>query len=128
MDTQSIFVISGVVLIVVFVLLVLGTMALGSEKFQNLTPLLPLNPKQGTHQKSGIPGVGFRNATGFYNNLDDGLRGTSLVGVEEILTKRFPIAIETPVNWFSTQPLVDQETRLGTNMGKLPKKDCPCNP
>jgi hypothetical protein len=126
MDTQSIFVISGVVLIVVFVLLVLGTMALGSEKFQNLTPLLPLNPKKVTHQKSGIPGVGFRNATGFYNNLDDGLRGTSLVGVEEILTKRFPIAIETPVNWFSTQPLIDQETRLGTNMGKLPKEDCPC--
>lgn len=59
---------------------------------------------------------GFENGAKKECNKHNSLKGTSLVGVAEVETNRFPIVIETPMNWYSTQPLVG--TTLGTNMGR----------
>lgn len=130
MDTHTIFIVSVVVIIVIFILVLLATIALSGESFKDLTPFLPMTTEKRENNEVIDPyvpqNIRFRDATKFYEGLDDGLKGTSLVNVSEILTNRYPIAIETSTNWYSTQPLIGNEISLGTNEGKLPKSMCGC--
>lgn len=132
MNQHSIFIISIVVIIVIFVFLVLATMALSSEKFQDLSPLLPAKPYNFDFGKimmdTNVPqNLRFKDATPFYQELDNGLNGTSLKNISEVISQRHPIAIETSTNWYDTQPLITGVETLGTNNGSLPKAMCICN-
>lgn len=124
MDNHSTYIISTVVIIVIFLLILLATMSLSKESFQTLAPAKFTIPKQGNFVDTNVPqGLKFKNATSFYQDLDDGLKGTPLVNVSEVLSNRFPIAIETPMNWYSTQPLATPIT-VGTQKGKSGKCGC----
>lgn len=132
MNQHSIFIISIVVIIVIFVFLVLATMALSNEKFQDLSPLLPAKPYNVDFGKTiidtNVPqNLRFKNATPFYEELDNGLNGTSLKNISEIISQRHPIAIETSINWYDTQPLITGFETLGSDNGSLPKAMCICN-
>ena len=135
MDSHTVFIISVVIIIVIFTFLVLATMTLSSEKFKNLSPMpisefmndkMNLNPFGHVVDTYVPQDIKFKNATPFYDGLDDGLMGTSLENVSEVLSKRYPIAIETSTNWYNTQPLVGEGT-LGTDSGALPHSKCGCN-
>lgn len=118
MDNHSTFIISIVVIIVIFLLVLLATMTLSKESFQNLQPLLPAKYKK-VKQKfldTIVPqNLKIKNSTERYKKLEDGLNGTSLVNVTDVISNRHPISIETSTNWYSTQPI---PSMVGTNMGK----------
>lgn len=97
MDPHTIFIVSVVVIIAIFVIMLLATITLCSEKFTS---------------------VNTEDDKDFERYRDPDFEGTSLVEITDFLTRRHPIAIETPTNWYSTQPVVSRKTVLGTDMGK----------
>ncbi len=123
------FVISIVVIIVIFVFLLLGCMAMYREKFTNpgALPMTPSKLKRKFEDNYVPSNLGYSDITGYYNSLDEGLAGTSMVNVSAIDSKRFPIMLEIPTNWYNTQPMVLKSQSLGSNNGKLPKSDCLCD-
>ena len=93
-------------------------MTLSSEKFQNLTPLLPANytnVKQKFLDTVVPQNLKIRDATERYEKLGNGLNQTPLINVTDIISNRHPISVETSTNWYSTQPIPGS---VGTNMGK----------
>lgn len=128
------FVITIVVIIVIFVFLLFGCLALGKETFVNpgMKPLSKnpyLNAKKTNKEfiDTYVPSnLGYSDITGYYNSMDNTLKGTSLVNVSAIDSKRYPIMIETPTNWYNTQPMILKNTNVGSDWGKLPKSDCIC--
>ena len=128
------FIITIVVIIVIFTLLLLGGFCISKESFTN-PGLKPLSKNPGLNAKKTnnkfidtlVPeNLGYSDITGYYNGLEDGLKGTSLVNVSSIDSARYPIMIETPTNWYNTQSLILEQANLGTNEGKLPNSDCFC--
>lgn len=97
MDSHTIFILSVVVIIAIFVIMLLAAIALCSEKFSSVKPFTKSEED---------------------DYRDPSFEGTSLVEVTDFLTRRHPIAIETPTNWYSTQPVISRKTVLGTNLGK----------
>jgi len=86
-----------------------------------------LNAKKTNSQfiDSYVPSnLGYSDITTYYNSMDDTLKGTSLVNVSAVDSKRYPIMIETPTNWYNTQPMVLKDINVGSNWGKLPMSDC----
>lgn len=122
MEMSKLFIVGTVIVIVVFVLVIIGLVCLNGESFKNLESFSNKFSKPKFLDTLVPANLGFRNSTTFYEDLDDGLKGTPLVNVSEVLTNRYPIAIETSTNWYSTQPLISS---VGTDEGKL--SDCNCD-
>ena len=127
------FVIAIIVIIVIFVFLLFGCLTM-KESFTNpgMKPLTKnpfLNAKKTNSQfiDSYVPSnLGYSDITTYYNSMDNTLKGTSLVNVSAVDSKRYPIMIETPTNWYNTQPMVLKDINVGSNWGKLPMSDCIC--
>ena len=114
---HNLFIVAVVVVITIFVLCIIGIVFMNGEEFTNF-----VNEKPQKAFDSVVPSnLGYRDATSFYQNIGDGLKGTPLVNVTESVSNRYPIAVEVSTNWYSTQPLTSS---VGTNNGKL--SDCMC--
>lgn len=125
MRSHNLFIVSVVIIIVIFILVILGILFSQGEKFTNPSGLSKNSVLSKPFYDTVVPdNLKYKNATPFYEDLDDGLKGTSLVNVSEVLSNRFPIAIETSTNWYSTQPLINA---VGTDNGKLHESECMCN-
>jgi len=104
-------------------------MAMYKENFINpgSLPMPPSKLKRKFNDNYVPSNLGYSDITSYYNNLDNGLEGTSMVNISAIDSKRFPITLEIPMNWYNTQPMVLKSQSLGSNEGKLPSSDCLCD-
>lgn len=108
---MSIFVISIVIIIVIVCITLIGLAAFNKESFIDIY---------------ASPYAKYKDDTKTYNDIDDSLKGTPIVNVSSVDTNRFPIAIETTMNWFSTQPLVLDTKYNNLEKLKLSPTDCDC--
>ena len=90
-------------------------------------PYLNAKKTNSRYLESYVPSdLGYSDITGYYDSMDDALDGTSLVNISAIESKRFPIMLETPTNWYNTQSMILKDASIGTDKGKLPKSECIC--
>lgn len=100
MDTHTIYLLSIVVIIVIFVLLIWGAIHVVGRSFS----LEPFSNNEGNAANSQWIDTLVPGGMGYNCGLKSPLmKGTNMVSVSTIDSKRFPIAIETPWNWYTTQ-------------------------
>jgi len=87
MEQHTIFILTIVVIIVIFVFLLWGIINVKDNftntEFKSLDTIVPQNMK--------------------YKCYKGRVKGTNLTNIDTIETNRFPIEIEQPQNWFNTQ-------------------------
>jgi hypothetical protein len=147
------YIISIVIIIVIFVIILFGSCAISTEGFTNLksfnnvfkningkkvkfaNPAYKKIPDEASVMAkrvnskfidTSVPNnLGFSDISEYYNSMGDTLKGTSLINISAVDSARYPIMIETPMNWYNSQPLILPNQHLGTNQGKY--DNCICN-
>lgn len=128
-NTHNIFICSIIIVVVVFCLMILGCIAIMKEPFRNIgmEPMKKKKKKVRWDDTTVAMNLGYSDITDYYNSLDNGLEGTSLVNISSVDSNRYPIMIETPTNWYNTQPMILEKTHVGYDSGKLPSSKCICS-
>lgn len=114
-DVHKIYIGSFVVVIVVLVIVVCAV-ALSKESFADSVKG-PLGKTRSGFVDTVVPqNLRYGDVTPTYQGLGNGLRGTSVVNVSAIDSNRFPIAIETPTNWYNTQGVLTKKGKRSTDL------------